>query len=343
MRRRFWLLLLSVTLIACGEAGGNIQATQTRTSELGVFATQTRDIELAQLATVNVLASTTVQRTPESVSICPKDKPIKGYTSETGEKQYEIPDSARYDEIRAEACFYNVSGAVVAGYHQPSEPFRPVPTATPIVVAEDLSGTPHATNPIATAAPSNPSTPNALPPSPTASQPIVPTSAAHAPGPPPTAEAVAVRGCGGGIVSIRVNPQLEKDLVQWNRIVEAANKLTAAWNKYADDTSAITTFDDAAGNSIFVASVDAVLAAAQEQLPIFQAEAAGGRFATLAEKHRADTSIMIRYLSLLRDVAATEDVDTWNSAIDVQDELDDANTALDAEVQIQCAFWRSQH
>lgn len=155
--------------------------------------------------------------------------------------------------------------------------------------------------------------------------------------PPP----LVISGCGGGAVQIGFDAQLRNDLDQWNRVVGAANPVTRAWNDLLTVTNGIKTHQEAAGNAQLIAAADNYLTAAQVGLPALQAEKTG-RFATLAAKESTTIEVGMRWTTLLRTAAADSNVEAWNQAIDVSDEVDAAKTALDAEVETQCSFWRSR-
>ena len=158
---------------------------------------------------------------------------------------------------------------------------------------------------------------------------------------PATPAPMVVHGCGGGTVQIGFDAQLRRDLDQWNRVVDAANPVTRAWNELLQVSNGIKTHREAAGNTQLVAVADNYLAVAQAHLPALRAETAG-RFEMLATQEVAVIEAGMQWVTLLRTAAADSDQAAWNRSIDVSGEVDVAKGALDAELEEQCDFWRSR-
>jgi hypothetical protein len=153
-----------------------------------------------------------------------------------------------------------------------------------------------------------------------------------------SAAPVVVSGCGGATIR-NPNSQVERDIDQWNRIVGSANKITAAWNTFYE--AAIFDFDEAAGNAQLAALADAYLATANANLPALRAETSSGRFASMATAEIAAVEAQIAFVTPYRQAVANSDEAAWDQAVAASDALDTTNTALDAEVERQCDYWRS--
>lgn len=165
-----------------------------------------------------------------------------------------------------------------------------------------------------------------------------PGGSAQAGGPTPTTAPIVISGCGSATIR---NPssQVSKDIDQWNRVVKSANEITRAWNAFYD--AAKFNYDEAAGNQAIVALANTFLATANANLPALRAETTSGRFATMAKLQVADAEAQIAFVTPYRDAVANSDKTAWNLAIDKYGALKGTNDALEAEVDNQCAYWRS--
>ena len=157
----------------------------------------------------------------------------------------------------------------------------------------------------------------------------------------PTPAPLVVGGCGGSSVVIGYDAQLRADLNQWNRIVDAANAITEAWNTFLAATNDAS-FAQAAGNATLVGATDAYLTVAREKLPALQAETGAGRFAPLAARRVTLTEAQITYATLFRQAVDQSDREAWNRAADSGTAVDGARDAFNGEVERQCEFWRSR-
>ncbi len=173
---------------------------------------------------------------------------------------------------------------------------NPVPTDTP---QSSVRPSPTATPTTPTTTPRPTSTPT---PRPTA-------TSTPAPSPTPTALTQVISGCGGGIVSYWPWETDVKDaLDQWNRIVEASNPITEAWNHFVISSNGIIEYDQAAGNQGFVEVSDNFITTAERERLTISKEIGRGEFGTWAQVLVAEIDLELEWVRFLRSAAANHSV-----------------------------------
>jgi hypothetical protein len=158
----------------------------------------------------------------------------------------------------------------------------------------------------------------------------------------PADEQVVIAGCGGATIEYAPwEREIPDNIDQWNRIVNAANAITDAWNGYVAATNTVQDFDSVVDNVAVSDAATALTTAVETNRPAIAAETdPDSKFGTLAQ---AELNLADAFAELARltAAAAAGDVDAWNSSIDQQEIVNSRIAESQAETDAACSYFRS--
>ncbi len=151
-----------------------------------------------------------------------------------------------------------------------------------------------------------------------------------------------IDSCGGTTLSYYPwETEIPTNIDQWNRIINAANEITTAWNGFVAATDAVPDYDSVVGNEAVISAATLLTSTIEAQYPVIAVEAdPATMFGALAQAE-LNTADAIVELARLTVTAAGGDVNAWNTSIDQWSIVSSAIDGASAVHDIACEYWIS--